>query len=113
MTHYHFKIIRQPEFKLIKTMLDAGIKVGLVAKATKRSWLVVKKISESGTIEEYKKLVADYTAGCHKKQNKTVEVKPDTGKYPHIVALLDVIVAQLTGQGQDLDKIKKRLLILS
>ena len=113
MAKRHFKTIKMTEFDAIKTMLNAGLPVALVAKATKRSWIVISVISKSPTLEAYHNGMRAYTEGKKPKQvNKTQEsVGESNEKHPRIIALLETIVKQQVAHGQDLDKIKKRLLI--
>lgn len=108
----HWKQLNKAEFTRIKTMLNAGIKPGMIVKVTNRSWPVVSNIQKCDSLEAYRmELNKDREP---KKQDKEIEsfqkVNPNE-RFPRLVALLDTIVKQQLLMSQDLDKIKKRLVI--
>ena len=113
---FHWKKIREAEFTNIKKLTDARIPTTMVSKATGRSFYVVQLISKARSLAEYHTLITQQNGVTPKKKqsNPITEslgnVKPEE-RFPHLVTLLDTIVAQQLVLIQDVGKIKRRLLI--
>lgn len=110
----HWKKIRQTEFSNIKKLVDAKIPTTMISKATGRSYYVIQLIEKAGSLEEYHDLMRHGAKGGKKQSNASMEsfgnVKPEE-RFPRIVTLLDSIVKQQLILLQDVEKIKRRLLI--
>jgi hypothetical protein len=69
MKKYHFKMVKEPEFRTMKTMLTMGVPKSMVVKVSKRSWLVVSAAEKCDSLEEYKAYVNTYSRAHEKKQS--------------------------------------------
>lgn len=72
MAKKSFKHITDQDFKSIKALLESGVSVSVVAKATGRAYTTVRAIYKTSTVEEYKMYVSEY----HNKKREVVDTTP-------------------------------------
>jgi len=99
------KNMRAGEFKSIKMLTDAGVPINMAGKISQRSWIVVSNVKKAKTFDEYKELVRKY-------MEKYEDPAPSIVNDEETPVQQDTVSLQLSKILLDLDKIKRRLLIL-
>ena len=87
MTKY--KHVDQKEFDMIKKLHEGGLSVSMIAKAIKRSWIIVSKVVKAESFEAYKTPVTKAPAAKESMVDTLLE------KIEKISELVDQIMAEL------------------
>lgn len=101
------KNMRVAEFKSIKALMNAGVPTNMAEKITSRSWIVISNVRKAKTFDEYRNLVRKYMEK-YGTPTPSEAIKEETPKPVET----DSVSLQLSKILLDLDKIKRRLLII-
>jgi hypothetical protein len=107
------KWLTDKEYKLVKTLLDAGLSIAKTQEVSGRSYGTVHRVDQSTSIEDYRRQVKAYNLQFAKvKADKEMEIEPEaktqeeTGRnlIEYRLTQIKVLLEKIVSQGEKLDR---------